>query len=133
MISENIASNIPLTVLCVDDEVNILKSMKRLLHKQGYQLLLAESGLKALEIIQQQKVHLVISDMRMPNMSGDKLLENIATLSPDTYRVLLTGYSDIKSTIVAGNKGKIHRYISKPWDNKEIIKTIENALENVRV
>ncbi len=126
---ENEATKIPLTVLCVDDEINILKSLKRLLYKQDYQLLLAESGALALELMQQHDVHLIISDMKMPAMSGAQLLEKVATSYPDTYRIMLTGYSDMESTIDAINKGKIHRYLHKPWDNQEIINAIAEGLE----
>lgn len=133
MSDEKIENSEAMTVLCVDDEVNILKSMKRLLYKQNYQLLLAESGAKALEIMQQNEVNVIISDMKMPAMSGAELLEKVAISSPDTYRVLLTGYSDMESTIDAVNKGKIHRYLQKPWNNEEIIQTIEEGLEKVRL
>ncbi|GAB2693940.1 HD domain-containing phosphohydrolase [Aliiglaciecola aliphaticivorans] len=124
---------ITMTVLCVDDEVNILKSLKRLLYKQNYQLLLAESGAKALEVMAQNKIDLIISDMKMPGMSGAELLQKVAELTPDCHRILLTGYSDMESTIDAVNKGKIHRYLQKPWNNEEIIQTIEEGLEKVRL
>lgn len=130
---KNGVTKIPMTVLCVDDELNILKSMKRLLYKQDYHLLLADSGAKALELMQQHDVQLIISDMKMPAMSGAQLLENVAGSYPDTYRILLTGYSDMQSTINAVNKGKIHRYLQKPWDNQEIIHSIEEGLEKVRL
>ncbi|WP_133469373.1 response regulator [Paraglaciecola marina] len=123
----------PMTVLCVDDELNILKSMKRLLYKQNFQLLLAESGSIALELMEKHKVQLIISDMKMPEMSGAALLEKVATKYPETYRILLTGYSDMESTIEAVNKGKIHRYLQKPWENQEIIQAIDEGLSNVRL
>lgn len=129
----NVVNEAKLTVLCVDDEVNILKSMKRLLYKQNYQLLLADSGAKALELMKQHDVHLILSDMKMPIMSGAEFLEKVAISSPDTYRVLLTGYSDIESTIDAVNKGKIHRYLQKPWDNEEVIQIVEEGLDRIRL
>jgi response regulator RpfG family c-di-GMP phosphodiesterase len=132
MVDEKQASP-KMTVICVDDEVNILKSMKRLLHRQDYQILLAESGEKALELMNQQEVHLIISDMKMPAMSGAELLANVASRFPETYRILLTGYSDMESTIDAVNKGKIHRYLQKPWDNQEIIEAIDVGLEQVKL
>jgi response regulator RpfG family c-di-GMP phosphodiesterase len=95
--------------------------------------LLAESGANALELMQKHDVHLIISDMKMPAMSGAQLLESVATSHPDTYRILLTGYSDMESTIDAVNKGKIHRYLQKPWENEEIISAIEEGLEKVRL
>jgi response regulator RpfG family c-di-GMP phosphodiesterase len=122
-----------MTVLCVDDELNILKSLKRLLRKQNYQLLLAESAVTALEIMQQQDVNLIMSDMKMPAMSGAQLLEKVSTSYPNTYRILLTGYSDQESTVNAVNKGQIHRFLQKPWDNNEITRAIEEGLLDVRL
>jgi response regulator RpfG family c-di-GMP phosphodiesterase len=123
----------PMTVLCVDDEINILKSIKRLLCKQDYQLLLAETGAKAIELLGQHDVHLIVSDMKMPGMSGAELLEKVAFTYPDTHRILLTGYADMESTTAAVNKGKIHQYMQKPWNNDEIIAAIDAGLEKVRL
>jgi len=133
MYDANVIPKPPMTVLCVDDESDILQSIKRLLHKKNYHLLLATSGDKALELMQQNDVYLVISDMRMPSMSGAELFEIIATSYPDTYRILLTGYADMESTVNAVNKGKIHRYLQKPWDNNELISAIEEGVEKVRL
>ena len=119
------------TLLCVDDEKNILNSIKRLLRKQNWRLLTAESGDEALEIMKTHKVQLVMSDMRMPNMSGAELLEQVATNYPETYRILLTGFADMESTIAAVNKGKIHRYMQKPWDNDELVEAIAEGIEKV--
>ena len=133
MNDENAVAKPPVTVLCVDDELGILQALKRLLHKQNYHLLLATSGVKALELMQHNDVHLIISDMRMPTMSGAVLLEKVATSYPDSYRILLTGYADMESTVNAVNKGKIHRYLQKPWDNDELVSAIEEGLEKVRL
>jgi response regulator RpfG family c-di-GMP phosphodiesterase len=122
-----------MTVLCVDDELDIIYAMKRLLRKQNYNLLFASSGKKALEIMKQNDVHLIISDMRMPAMSGAELLEKVATSYPNSYRILLTGYADMESTVSAINKGKILKYIQKPWDNEELISSIEEGLEKVKL
>ncbi len=123
----------PMTVLCVDDELDIIHAMKRLLRKRNYNLLFASGGAQALELMQQNDVHLIISDMRMPAMSGAELLERVATSYPNCYRILLTGYTDVESTVSAVNKGEIHRYLQKPWDNKELINSIEEGLEKVRL
>jgi response regulator RpfG family c-di-GMP phosphodiesterase len=130
---ENEVMKTPMTVLCVDDELNILKSMKRMLYKKNYQLLLAQSGAEALEFMQLHDVHLIISDMKMPAMSGAQLLEKVASSYPNTYRILLSGYSDIESKVDAVSKGKIHCYLQKPWDNKEITHAIEEGLKEVRL
>jgi YesN/AraC family two-component response regulator len=96
-------------------------------------LLFASSGEKALEIMQQNDVHLIISDMIMPAMSGAELLEKVATFYPNSYRILLTGYADMESTVSAINKGIILKYIQKPWDNDELISSIEEGLEKVKL
>lgn len=131
---DNVKQTKPImTVLCVDDEKEILQSIKRLLHKQRYQLLLATSADSALELLLQHNVDLVISDMRMPKMSGAELLEKVATSYPNSHRILLTGYADNESTISAVNNGKIHKYLQKPWDNTELIGAIEDGLEKVNL
>lgn len=121
------------TVLFVDDEPNILRALKRALFKMNINMLLADSGPKALELLKSQTVHVVVSDMKMPHMSGAELLEQVAKLCPDTFRVVLTGFADIDSTIKAVNQGKIHRYLQKPWDNQELINTLEEGLERVKL
>lgn len=117
------------TLLFVDDERNILSSLKRLFRPLGYRIFLANGGAEGLEILRQEQVDLVISDMRMPEMDGAEFLEKVAAQWPDTVRLLLTGYADIASTIAAINKGKIHQYISKPWNDNDIKITVEQALK----
>lgn len=117
------------TLLFVDDERNILSSLKRLFRPLGYRIFLANGGAEGLEILRQEQVDLVISDMRMPEMDGAEFLEKVAAQWPDTVRLLLTGYADISSTIAAINKGKIHQYISKPWNDNDIKITVEQALK----
>jgi len=117
------------TLLFVDDEANILTALKRLFRPYGYNILVAEGGQAALELLQQQPVDLVISDMRMPGMDGAEFLELVATQWPGTIRILLTGYADLKSTIKAVNAGKIYRYISKPWEDNDITISVKHALD----
>lgn len=119
----------PVKLLFVDDERNILSSLKRLFHPLGYQIVLAESGPEALDILSKDKIDLVISDMRMPEMSGSEFLEIVADKWPDTMRILLTGYADMSSTVDAINKGKIYQYISKPWDDADIKIAVGKALQ----
>ncbi|AXR07898.1 response regulator [Salinimonas sediminis] len=121
------------TVLFVDDEPNILRAIKRALFKMDINMVFAESGIQALEALGSQTIHVVISDMKMPHMSGAELLEQVAQHYADTFRVVLTGFADIDSTIKAVNQGKIHRYLQKPWDNQELINTIEEGLERVKL
>ena len=115
-------------VLLVDDEESILNSLRRLLRGQPYELLLASSGAQALEIMEQQSIDLVMTDARMPNMDGATLLARIHQLYPTTTRILLTGYADMPTIIKAINEGKIHRYISKPWNDEEMLLTLRQAL-----
>ncbi len=122
-----------MTVLCVDDEANILKSLQRLLQDPSYQLLLASSAEEAMALLAQRPIDLVISDMRMPGMNGAELMEHIATVNPLTYRIILTGYADMSSAVAAVNHGKINRYVQKPWDNEELKSLVRDGLEQIRL
>lgn len=117
------------TILCVDDEANILSSLRRLLRSHGYKLLFAGGGKEGLSIMEEHPVDLVISDMRMPEMDGARFLTEVSERWPETMRILLTGYSDITSTIEAINKAQIFKYISKPWEDNDILLSIKRALE----
>jgi response regulator RpfG family c-di-GMP phosphodiesterase len=117
------------TLLFVDDEANILSSLQRLFRPVGYRILTALSGAEGLAIMEKEAVDLIISDMRMPNMDGATFLEQVEKRWPDTLRILLTGYADITSTINAINKGKIYRYISKPWEDNDIRLLVKHALQ----
>ncbi|RZI78778.1 MAG: response regulator [Rubrivivax sp.] len=117
------------TVLCVDDEPNILSAMRRLFRGTGYRILTAEGGAQALELLGREQVDLIISDMRMPGMDGAELLEKVRQGWPGTTRLLLTGYADVASTIAAINQGQIYRYITKPWSDEEILLTVRQAFE----
>ncbi len=117
------------TLLFVDDESNILSSLKRLFRPLGYRIHTALGGPKGLEVLAREEIDLVISDMRMPGMDGAEFLEEVAKQWPDTVRILLTGYSDLGSTIAAINNGHIYRYVAKPWEEHELTLTIKHALE----
>ncbi|MGZ4960482.1 MAG: HD domain-containing phosphohydrolase [Methylomonas sp.] len=121
------------TLLLVDDEINVLKALKRLFRGDEYQVHLAENGAAGLEILQRQPIDLVISDMRMPQMDGAEFLTRVADRWPDTVRILLTGYADLESTIAAVNKGRIYSYCSKPWEDNELKILVNNALEQKRL
>ena len=84
-------------------------------------------------MVKEKTIHVVISDMKMPGMTGAELLEQVAAHYPDTFRVVLTGFADIDATIKAVNQGRIHRYLQKPWDNQELINTIEEGLERIKL
>jgi response regulator RpfG family c-di-GMP phosphodiesterase len=115
-------------VLVVDDEPSILNAVKRVFRGQRYEVLTATSGKDGLALLEQEPVALVISDMRMPEMDGAQFLEQVFSRWPDTKRILLTGYADASATIAAINRGKIWRYVAKPWNDDELIITVEQAL-----
>jgi len=129
----NDTTETPATLLLVDDEPSILSSLRRLLRPAGYKIFMAESGQAGLEILEREAVDLVISDMRMPEMSGAQFLEQVRNRWPATMRILLTGYADVSSTIDAINRGEIYRYVSKPWDDNQLTLTIRDALESSRL
>lgn len=118
----------PPVVLLVDDEANILNSLRRTLRPKGYKVLIATSGEEALQILRSEAVDLVMSDMRMPIMDGAQLLAQVRQHWPDAMRLLLTGYADMESTVSAVNRGGIFRYISKPWDDDELCEILNQAL-----
>ncbi len=121
------------TLLLVDDEASILSSLRRLLRPAGYTIHMAESGAAGLDILEREPIDLVVSDMRMPEMNGAQFLEQVRKRWPDTMRILLTGYADVGSTIEAINRGEIYRYISKPWDDNQLVLIIRDALESSRL
>ncbi|MEZ0236880.1 MAG: HD domain-containing phosphohydrolase, partial [Methylophilaceae bacterium] len=129
MTADNPQQELQATLLFVDDEPNILSALRRLFRPLGYRIFIAESGAQGLEIFDSEAIDLVISDMRMPVMDGAQFLEQVRLKSPDTVRILLTGYADISSTIDAINKGQIYRYIAKPWEDNDICLTVRHALE----
>lgn len=117
------------SILCVDDEANILSALRRLLRPYGWRLVTAESPLLAMELLVDDSFDLIISDMRMPEMDGAHFLEQARSLQPDAIRILLTGQADINSTIEAINRGAIYRFIGKPWDDQLFVFEVRRALE----
>jgi CheY-like chemotaxis protein/prolyl-tRNA editing enzyme YbaK/EbsC (Cys-tRNA(Pro) deacylase) len=116
------------TVLCVDDEKNILSSLKRLLRREAYRLITAPSGPEALSLLSRESVQLVISDQRMPEMSGVELLSRVRELYPDMVRIILSGYTDLDSITDAVNKGHIYKFLLKPWNDETLKLEIREAL-----
>ncbi|MFW8592007.1 HD domain-containing phosphohydrolase [Glaciecola sp. 2405UD65-10] len=121
------------TVLFLDDEPNILRAMKRLFHGRQNRLVLVDDGNKALDFMKNNEIHVVVCDMKMPAMNGEAFLEQVAQLYPDTYRIVLSGYADADRLLNAVNKGRIHRYIQKPWSNEALIAAIEDGTNNFRL
>ena len=117
------------TVLFVDDEDNILRSLKRLLRKEGYRLLTATSGTDGLEILNEHDVHLVVTDQRMPGMSGTDFLAKVKEQYPDVIRIVLSGYTEVDSITESINKGHIYKFMLKPWNDQNLKLEIKQALE----
>jgi adenylate cyclase len=128
-IPSDLVENDAAVVLVVDDEAGILSALKRLFRPVGYKVLTAESGAAALEILAAEHVDLIISDMRMPGMTGAQFLAQARVSYPDIVRILLTGYSEVSSTVAAINEGGIYHYLPKPWDEHDLLLTVRRALE----
>lgn len=136
MTDTHLYSNRPGHILLVDDEINILKSMRRMLENNDFEVSIANSGKEALEELSkptEDKIDVIISDMRMPEMMGDELLAKVSEQWPSVTRILLTGYADIDSTVRAINNGKLDRYITKPWDEDKILLDLHDTLEKKRL
>jgi len=117
-----------ISVLYVDDEENNLFSFKAVFRVK-YQVYTAISGDEALKILSEKPIEIIITDQRMPNMTGVEFLEQVIEKFPDPMRVLLTGYADMNAVVDAVNKGKIFHYLSKPWNEEELDITINRAYE----
>ncbi len=116
-------------ILCVDDEPNILSALRRMFMLAGFVVEEATSGAQALQKLEQNEFHLVLSDMQMPEMNGAELLAQVRQRWPKVMRLMLTGTSDLKTAISAINEGEIYRYLTKPWNDEEVVSTIKSALE----
>ncbi len=116
------------TLLVVDDEADVLDSLRHQFHR-AYRVITTSSGHQAIEILERDEVSLILSDQRMPGMTGDVLLRKARQLKPDSIRMLFTGYADIQAVISAVNEGHIFRYIMKPWDTSELESILRQGVE----
>jgi len=117
------------TVLFVDDEPNILKAVQRLLRQEEMEGLCASTGEEALEILGQTPAQVVVTDQRMPQMSGVDLLSAVRERHPEIIRMMMTGFTEIKVAVEAINQGEIYRLITKPWNDDELRATLRQAFE----
>jgi len=119
-------------ILCVDDERNVLKSLRRLfMDEDDYEILIAESGEEGLEILAEESdISLVISDYRMPGMNGVDFLSKVYESWPDTIRIVLSGYADTAAVVEAINLGRIYKFIPKPWNDEELKSNVVTALQH---
>ena len=116
-------------IMIVDDEPVNLRTLERLF-RQDYQVVTAPSGAEALALLAQHDVALLISDQRMPAMTGIELMMKTVALRPQMVKILLTGYTDVSALIDAINSGLVYRYMTKPWNNDDLRLTVSRALEH---
>ena len=129
MINTNSAIK-PKTILFVDDEDGILNSLVRMFRNEKYRILTANSGQKGLELLSKNDIDLVVSDQRMPNMTGVEFLRQVSEQYPMTSRIIMSGYVDIDAVIGAVNQGNICRFLTKPWDKNIFKKNINDCLNH---
>lgn len=119
----------PYKIMIVDDEPANLRLLERLF-RRDYTVVAASSGDEALQLLGQHDVALLITDQRMPGMTGIELLQRTASLRPHMVRIILTGYTDMTALVEAINCGHVYKYMTKPWDNNALRLTVERALEH---
>lgn len=117
------------TLLVVDDEVNIQRALTRLLRAEGYRILCATSANEGMEILGQHDVQVIVSDQRMPGVSGTEFLSTVKSTHPNTVRILLSGYSDVAAVTNAINRGVVYKFLTKPWDDEDIRAQVRDAFQ----
>ncbi len=118
------------TVLYVDDDQENLRAFRRLFRKH-YEVLIAESGAEGLQLLEAHApIPVIITDQRMPEMTGIEFLEQSIRISPDSIRMIITGFTDVQALIDSINTGRVYRYITKPWDEQDLYVTIKRAVES---
>ncbi|WP_143133350.1 EAL domain-containing protein [Pseudoduganella namucuonensis] len=118
------------TVLLLDDEPNIVRALNRALRPDGYKILAATSAADAFKLLALNTVHVVVSDQRMPEMTGTEFLSRVKLMYPDTTRIILSGYADLESVIEAINHGAVYRFFTKPWDDEQLRACVADAVRN---
>jgi diguanylate cyclase (GGDEF)-like protein len=116
------------TLLLVDDEPSILSSLRRLLRGDGYRILTANSGSEGLQILAEHTVDVIVSDQRMPEMTGVEFLRTVRQLYPDTVRIVLSGFTELQTVTDAVNAGAIYKFLTKPWDDEQLRTHIQEAV-----
>ncbi|BBE51389.1 Hydrogenase transcriptional regulatory protein hupR1 [Ferriphaselus amnicola] len=117
------------TILLVDDDENITSSLVRLLRRDGYSILRANSGQEGLAVLAQHKVGVIISDQRMPGMTGTEFLTKVRERYPDTVRVVLSGYTELNSVTDAINRGAVYKFLTKPWEDELLRANVDEAFQ----
>jgi response regulator RpfG family c-di-GMP phosphodiesterase len=115
------------TLLLVDDEENVIRSLRRLFRSEPFTLLSANSGEEGLAVLEQQKVSVILSDQRMPGMMGSDFLKIVKERFPDTIRIVMSGYTELESITSAINDGAIFKFLLKPWEDEKLLAHIREA------
>lgn len=115
-------------LLLVDDEERVVRTLKSLFRSE-YKVFTSTNGNEAIEIVKNEPIQVVVSDQRMPLMTGVELLRSVKTVSPNTMRILLTGYADLAAIVGSVNEGEIFRYVNKPWVAEDLENTVRDATE----
>ncbi len=119
-------------VLFLDDEQNVLNSLRRLFFRE-FDIVISTSGSEALSLLMQKEFSVIVSDNLMPGVKGIEVLQQAKRIAPDTVRIMLTGFGDMQAAVDAINQGEVYKFISKPWDNRELRATILDAVDRYRV
>ncbi|WP_286263025.1 HD domain-containing phosphohydrolase [Thalassotalea atypica] len=119
------------SVLILDDEIEILNALERLLHRE-YRVVTFTDPIEAIDYYQQSPTHIVISDIRMPKMNGGEFLKSIVAINSNSKRVALTGYADLELAKQVLNEGKVSFYLNKPWDNKDLVSKIDSLVGELK-
>jgi len=114
-------------MLLVDDEQPVLRSLQRMLRREDFPVITATSGAEALQLLKENEVAVVVSDYRMPEMNGVQLLDKVRAIDPDTRRIILTGQADMETVISAVNRGTVSKFITKPWQTKQLAEELRDA------
>jgi DNA-binding NtrC family response regulator len=117
------------TLLYVDDEVNLLAAVRRQMRHTGYRMLVASSAEEAFEILAKTEVGVILCDQRMPGMSGTDFLSRVRQMHPDAVRIVLSGYTDLRSVTEAVNRGAIFKFLAKPWVEEELAAAVRDGFE----
>ena len=118
------------TLLIIDDEPHVVTALHRLLRQDGYRILTANGAAQAFELLAQNQVQLILCDQRMEEMSGTELLDRVKDMYPDTFRIILSGYTDLKTIMESVNRGALYRFYTKPWDNQTLRDNIRAAFRH---
>jgi EAL domain-containing protein (putative c-di-GMP-specific phosphodiesterase class I)/CheY-like chemotaxis protein len=119
-----------LTLLLVDDEPHVLASLKRLVRREGYAILTATSAAEGMDLLATHEVAVVMSDQRMPLMTGSEFLAKVRVMYPDTIRIILSGYTDLKAITEVVNRGEIYKFLEKPWEDAALLETLREAFRH---